>query len=86
MNQGERFRSKLGATEGEILGVYPEGQSTSVNMPGGAYQIMIRGFRGVISKQLFDVIFQSGDIPAIIEAENTHVIHGHENKRRKKVT
>lgn len=67
MNIGTRFSGKLGATEGEIVGVYPEGQTASITMNGGAYQIIVAGFKGLISKQLFDVMF--ADIPESKEAK-----------------
>ena len=67
MESGEKFCLNLGNVEGEILGVYPAGQTVPMTIKDGAYQIFVEGFKGIISKQLFDVIFKSGSVP-IVEA------------------
>jgi len=65
--QGDVFKTKLGINEGEIIGSYPEGQSVPMTINSGAYQVMINGFKGIVSRQLFDVIFESGKAPVVEE-------------------
>ena len=84
MNIGERFERKPEVTGGEILGVYPEGQSMSVNIPGGAYQVMVQGFMGVMSKQLFDIIFKASPLEAVVKSADVVVPKKAAVKRAKK--
>jgi hypothetical protein len=77
MIQGETFKTKLGVNEGEIIGSYPEGQTVPMTINSGAYQVMINGFKGIVSRQLFDVIFEPGkapvvEAPVIIPVKKTH--------------
>jgi len=82
MQSGEKFERKQSVTGGEILGVYPEGQSMSVNIPGGAYQVMVEGFKGVMSKQLFDIIFKAAPVEVSSEDVPAHKVAA---KRKKAV-
>ena len=80
MNVGEKFSVQLGNYEGEIMGIYPVGQTVPISINGGAYQIMVNGFRGIIAKNLFDAIFKQSAIPVVEEAKEVAVKH----KKRKK--
>jgi len=89
MNPGEKFSLQLGNTEGEIISVFPLGQSVPLMLKNGAYQILMNGYRGIISKELFDVMFKPSAIPTITESVSIDIpsiktIEMLPEKRRKK--
>ena len=85
MKSGDTFKTKLGLREGGIIGVYPQGQSVPITLNEGAYQITINGFKGIISRPLFDVLFDDGNVPVVEEEVVVPVAkrnHKHEHKKK----